>query len=149
MKPQGFAVSLLRHERHETGHVHPCRTCVRARRLHQGRAHTGGTFLVPDVRNVFIAEMPDGGQHRVRRRLPQAAQRGILDLVAEIDQPLDVTFFAFAFADAVEDLQHALGAHAARHALAARLVLDKVQEVARHVDHAGVLVHDDQTRPIP
>ena len=77
-------------------------------------------------------------------RLAQAAQRRVLDHFAQLDQPLDVGLFAAAFADAVEDFQHPLGAHAAGNALAARFLLDEFEEEAGHVDHAAILVHDDQ-----
>jgi hypothetical protein len=43
-----------------------------------------------------------------------------------------------------EDLEHALGADAAGHALAAGFLLHELQEEAGHVHHAGVLVHHDQ-----
>ena len=100
--------------------------------------------MVLDVRLELVAEVADHRQHRVGRRLAEAAQGGLLDLLAEVDEPLDVALFALAVADARDDLEHALGAHAARRALAAALILDEVEEVARHVDHAGVLVHDDE-----
>ena len=58
-------------------------------------------------------------------------------------EALDVALLALAAADALEDLEHPLGADAAGRALAAGLVLREVEEEAGHVDHAGVLVHDD------
>ncbi len=45
--------------------------------------------------------------------------------------------------DAVEDLEHALGAEPAGDALAAALLLGEVEEEARQVDHAGLVVDDD------
>ena len=45
--------------------------------------------------------------------------------------------------DALEDLEHALGAEAAGDALAAALVLGELQEVPGEVDHAGGVVGDD------
>ena len=42
------------------------------------------------------------------------------------------------------DLEHALGADAAGDALAARLLLGEVEEEAREVDHAGLVVDHDQ-----
>ncbi len=47
-------------------------------------------------------------------------------------------------ADAGDDLEHALGAYPAGRALAAALLLGELQEEAGHVDHAAVLVHDDE-----
>ena len=50
---------------------------------------------------------------------------------------------ARARGDALEDLEHALGAEAAGHALAAALVLGELQEVPGEVDHAGGVVGHD------
>ncbi len=88
--------------------------------------------------------MANGREHRVGRRLAQPAQRRVLDHFAQFDQPLDVGLFAAALADAIEDLQHPLRADPAGHALAARLLLDEFEEEAGDVDHAAILIHDDQ-----
>ena len=116
---------------------------LQARHEH-GRADAGLAVLVADVRLVLVAEVADVGQHRVGRRLAEAAERRLLDRLAEVDEALDVALLALAVADARDDLEHALGADAAGRALAAALLLDEVEEEARHVDHAGVLVHDDE-----
>ena len=53
--------------------------------------HTPGPALVvPDVLHELLAEVADGGEHRVGRGLAQAAERRVLDRVAQVDQPLDV-----------------------------------------------------------
>ena len=113
-------------------------------RVDQRRADARAAVLVADVLDVFLAEVADGGEHRVRGGLAQAAERRVLDHFAQVDQPLDVALFAPALADAVEDFQHPLGADAAGHALAARFLLDELEEEAGDVDHAAILVHDDQ-----
>ena len=112
--------------------------------MDQRRANAGPAVLVADVLDVLVAEVPDRGQHRVGGRLPQPAERRVLDHLAQLDEPLDVGLLALALADAVEDFEHPLGAHAAGDALAARLFLDEFEEEPGHVDHAAVLVHDDQ-----
>ena len=56
---------------------------------------------------------------------------------------VDVSVLPRAPDDAVEDLEHALGALAAGRALAARFVLREVEEEPGDVDHAVVLVEDD------
>ena len=48
----------------------------------QGNAALGGAALVVNVRVVFVPEVPQGGQNRVGRGLPQPAQRGGLDRLA-------------------------------------------------------------------
>ena len=57
-------------------------------------------------------------------------------------QDRDVFGPAAAEGDAVQDAQQVLGAHAAGHALTARLVAVEPPEVAAHVNYAGaVIVH--------
>jgi hypothetical protein len=70
-------------------------------------------------------------------------QSAVCVMLSPGDQALDVALLALALADAVDDLEHALGAHAARRALAAALFLGELEEEAGDVDHAGILVHDD------
>ena len=144
VQPQGLGIALLGHQRDVAGNIDVGRAGALAGRMDQRRADARAAVLVANVLDVFVAEMADGREHGVGGRLPQAAQRRVLDHFAQLDQPLDVGFFALAFADAVEDFQHPLGAHAAGDALAARFFLDELQEEAGHVDHAAVLVHDDQ-----
>ena len=144
MQPQGLGVAFLGHQRDVAGDIDVGRAGAGARGVDQRRADARAAVLVADVLDVLVAEVADRREHRVGCRLPQAAQRGVLDHFAQLDQPLDVGLFALALADAVEDLQHPLGAHAAGDALAARFLLDELQEEAGHVDHAAVLVHDDQ-----
>ena len=45
-----------------------------------------------DVVLELMAEMPHGGEHRIGRRLPQAAQRGIADHAAQLVQRVQVLF---------------------------------------------------------
>ena len=144
VQPQGLGVALLGDQRDVAGDIDVRRAGAGAGGVDQRRAHARAAVLVADVLDVFVAEVADGREHRVGRRLAQAAERGVLDHLAQVDQPLDVGLLAAAFADAVEDLQHPLRAHAAGHALAARLFLDEFEEEAGDVDHAAILVHDDQ-----
>ena len=111
----------------------------------QGAADLGRALLLVNVRFVFGAEMLQRAHHRVRRALSQTAQRRGVNLLAQQFQPFDVAVLAFAVADALQDFQHALGAHAAGRALAAGLVLGEFHEEAGDVHHAGLVVHDDQT----
>ncbi len=50
-----------------------------ARRSHQVLAHARGTAPVLDVFQVFIAKIAERGEHRVGRRLSEAAESGVLD----------------------------------------------------------------------
>lgn len=51
-------------------------TCLRVYVIgYQRLTYTGRALLVPDVGLVFLAEVIDGGEHRVGGRGPQAAER--------------------------------------------------------------------------
>ena len=103
-----------------------------------------GAALLDDVLFVLITEVLQSGQNGVGSGLAQAAHGGVLDDAAQVLQGLDVALLALACHDAVEDLQHALGAHTTCGTFAAGFLLDEVQVEAGGVHHAGVLVHDDQ-----
>src|SRR5512139_2281396 len=47
--------------------------------------------------------------------------------------------------DVIEDLIHSLSPFAADEALTTRLLLEESHKVLGHVDHAGVLIHDDHS----
>ena len=93
--------------------------------------------LVADVRLELVAEVADGGEHRVGRGLAEAAERAILDGVAELLELLDIALLAPAVNDSVEDLEQALVADTAGNALAAALLGREVEEEAGHTHHAA------------
>src|SRR5450830_856861 len=99
-----------------------------------------------DVRVQLIAEVAQGSEHRVGRRSAESAERAFDDVARELLQQLDVSLTSISRGDALQSLQHALGAQPTGHALAARLVLSELQEEARQVDHAvGVVDHHKAT----
>ena len=144
MQAQGLVEALLADQADEAGHVDVGGAGVGAARLEHGRADAGLAVLVADVGFPLVAEVADHRQHGVGGRLTEAAERGLLDHGAELLKALDVALFTLAGADALDDLEHALGADPAGRALAAALLLGELEEEARHVDHARVLVHDDE-----
>ena len=93
---------------------------------------------------VLIAEVFQSGEHWIGSGLSQAAHGGLLQRFRQLLQQVQIAGDAFALGDALQDLQHPLGAHPAGEAFAAALVPDEVHEVAGGVHHAGVLVHDDE-----
>jgi hypothetical protein len=113
VQAQRFRIAILRHQRDVAGDVHVGRASALARGMDQRRANAGAAPLVADVLHVFVAEVADRREHGVGGRLPQPAQRGLLDRFAQLHQPVHVGLGAPAFADAVDDLQHPLGADAA------------------------------------
>ena len=72
---------------------------------HQLLAVAGRAALLIDVRFVFVAEILEGGKHRVRRGLSQTAQRRRLDGLGQLFQLLNVAVLAAAINDAFEDFQ--------------------------------------------
>ena len=95
------------------------------------------------VRLELGAEVLHRRQRRRRRGVAERAQRLADDVVADADQQVDVAHLPFAALDPGEDLEQPVAALAARRALAARLVLVEMQQVARRPHHAGRLVHHD------
>src|SRR5450759_28713 len=91
---------------------------------------------VDDVRLLLLAADAAGG---ALLGAEHAAGAGLgVDVVRELLQQLDVSLTSISRGDALQSLQHALGAQPTGHALAARLVLSELQEEARQVDHAAV-----------
>ena len=97
--------------------------------------------------SIFVAEVFD-------RRLTtgngcgfsETAQCGLGDTVSASSskQVDDRLRRAVAVNDALEDLKHTLGAFTAGGAFAAGFVLGEVHEEPCNLDHAGLVVHDDQ-----
>ena len=125
-------------------HIHTDRADSLAGRRAQTLADHARTVLVLDVRVVFVAEVADRGKHGVGRRLAQSAEGRVFDDPPETFQFLDISFLSFALADARDDLEHPLGADAARRTLAAGFILHELEKEPRHVHHAGIFVHHDQ-----
>jgi hypothetical protein len=93
---------------------------------------------------ILFAEILYRAQYRIRRSLSKAAHCRILYGLAKLNEKLDVAFFALTARNALEYLEHALCAYAAGRALSARFVADKVHEISCGIDHARVLVHNDE-----
>src|SRR5207248_2339436 len=98
--------------------------------------------FLPDVRDVFVLEVAQSREHRVRRSLTQPAQGSVLYHPAAILEQLEIRLFAFALRDPVEDCLQLLGSFAARKALSAGLFFQELHEIAGEIDHAGVFIHD-------
>src|SRR5450830_1580179 len=110
----------------------------------QGLTLVGWALAVGDVRLVLPAEVLEGGEHRVRGGLAQAAQRVVPHQGGQVLQLLEIPLLALALGDADEDLQHPLGAHPAERAFPTGLALGEVQEEAGHIHHARGLVEHHQ-----
>ena len=67
----------------------------------QRRTMLRRTLLVIDMILVLVPEIFERCQNRVWRGLSQSAERTFLDLVAELFQQFDISFFALALGDAL------------------------------------------------
>ena len=81
--------------------------------MKQGFADAGRAFLVHDMRDVLVPEEFEGGEHRIRGGLAQAAKGIRLDIMAQLLQLVDILQRAVALGDFVELLEQTLGAHPA------------------------------------
>ncbi|OQC09320.1 MAG: hypothetical protein BWX75_01171 [Candidatus Cloacimonetes bacterium ADurb.Bin088] len=94
---------------------------------------------------IFVLEIAKSGEHRIGRCLPQSAEAAFDDIVGQFLQAGNVFQFSLSFRDAGENLQHPERADAAEGAFAAGFALGEIQEIARHIDHAGAFVHHNHS----
>jgi len=121
-----------------------------------GTVTQGGTYT--GLKNkTYVVKIESGGdlaaatyQHQLPL-ISSPGHRALLSSIRTVDAGhaawirlrAGVAPVTTALDEPVEDVQQLLEAFPARHALAARLLGEKLQEVARDVDHAGPVVHDD------
>src|SRR5687768_13695472 len=106
-----------------------------------------------DVEEVLVAEAVHRRDDRRDRRRAERADRRLLrrpcetgrDVVADVEQQLEVVLATGARLDAVHDLLEPRRALSARGALAAGLVGEEAHEVPRRADRAGRVVHDHES----
>jgi hypothetical protein len=99
---------------------------------------------VGEVRDVLVAEVLDGAHHRARRAVTEGAEAAAEDVVADVEQLVDVLLGALAVLEPSGDLLEPPGALAARGALAAGLVLVEVGPPVDRAHDAHGLVEDLQ-----
>ena len=118
---------------------------ILAGRLEQRRTDCGTAVFLMDVLLIFVAEIAEGAEHRIWRRLSETAERRILDDGGHLFEKFDIPLFAFALCDVGQDLQHSFGAFPARGTLPAGLILAEIHEETGHIHGAVVFIHHDQT----
>ena len=106
--------------------------------LGQRFALAGRTMLVEHVRVVFLTEIAQRGQHRVRRRLAQAAERAFLHGEASFCSSSRVSAVPRPSMMSSSRASICVVPFAAQHALAAALALGEVHEEPRDAHHAGL-----------
>src|ERR1017187_2052123 len=97
-----------------------------------------------EVGLILLAEVTQRGQHRVGRRLPEAAKAAPADVIGQGRERLQVVPPPLARAEAFQNFQHSLGADAAEGAFAAGFRLGEFEEKARDIHHAIALVQHHQ-----
>src|SRR3954451_3942215 len=113
---------------------------------------SGSAKLAPavlDVDQELVAEHFDAGHDRGRDRRAEHADGGLLrrpaqpwgDVVAHVEQQVQVRLATLAQLDAAQDLVEPTAALAAGRALPARLPVKEAGDAPRGADHAGGLVH--------
>ena len=95
--------------------------------------------------NVLVAEEAECREDRVRCSLTEAAEGVCLDVLAELLEAVEVFQFAVAAGDLVKDLIETLGTDPARCALTAGFVHGELQEELCDIDHAVILIENDET----
>ena len=96
------------------------------------------------MREILVAEVFQGARHRGGGGFPETAERGVGNHPGQVLQHIEVLKGALSRDDPFENFKHPAGSLAAGHALAAGFVLCEVHKEPRHLDHAGVLVHNDE-----
>src|SRR3954447_11837004 len=96
------------------------------------------------VVDELVPEELDARDDRAGRAVAQGAERTTEDVVAGVEQRLDVLLGADAGLQPLQDLDHPVGPLAARGALAAGLVRVELREPQARLDHADGVVHDHQ-----
>src|SRR5205807_2059836 len=99
----------------------------------------------------FVTEATDGRRDRRHRGRAERADRGLsrrpvdarADVVAHVEQQVDVLGPALTIDDATQDLLEPAGAFATGRALPARFLGEEAHDAMTRADDVRVLVHDD------
>ena len=138
---EGVVEPPLLVELEEARDVHVQRAAVLARRQDEVLADAGAAALGPDVVLELVVEMAQRGEERVRRGLPERAERRVADHPPELVEVGEILLAPLALGDAGEDAQRLVQPDPAGRALAAGFGAGELDEVAGDVDHAIVFVH--------
>ncbi len=94
---------------------------------------------------IFISKIADRGKHGIRGCFSQTTVRSIFDVLAQSFQKFDVLHRPLPHRDAIQDVEHHFHPHPAGNTLATGFIDGKVSEESSGIDHAGRIVHGDQT----
>ena len=94
---------------------------------------------------IFLAEVFQRGEDRVRCGLTQATECHLLDADRQLLQFVNVFHRTFTGTKPIEDVQHAANTDPAEGTLATRLLASEREEVAGDIHHTTALAQDDHT----
>ena len=90
--------------------------------LEQCLTYAGCTFAVINMVDIFILEELKGRKNRVRCCLTERTERGLLHMLCQFLDLLDIAVFALALSDLFQILQQSSGTDTARCTLTAALI---------------------------
>src|SRR5215471_15175315 len=105
--------------------------------------HSHRAFLFLDVPFEFVPIFVDKRRRGHGCGVPEWANRIAHDVAADIENEIEIALLAFALLDAAKNFFHPVTAFAARSALPAGLVGEKMCQVPCGANHTGAIVHDD------
>ena len=95
-----------------------------------------------DMVLVFVAEVPEGCQDRIRGRLPETAYREHARIMRASSSSVSRCLFRpTPIGDRIENPQCLIEPDSAGHALSARFRVSEFNEVSRYIHHAIVFIH--------
>ena len=107
--------------------------------------YASGANLINNVSDVFLAEELKGCKNRVGSSLTKSAKGVSLNVVAKLLKSVDILKSSVTVGYLVKKLKKTLCTYAAGCALTAGLVNGELKEELSHINHTGVLVHNDKT----
>jgi hypothetical protein len=113
--------------------------------LNQIHTDQSRASLVLNMSFIFISEISNCGEDRVWSSFSQTAVGGLFNMMPQEFQPFDILHFPFTLDDSIQDIEHHLHPHPAGNAFATGFIDRKVREEPGCIDHAGGVVHHDQT----
>ena len=108
-------------------------------------AVSGGAAFLPDMRLIFIAEIFNVERTGLGAVFPRPQRAPSLIASPSSSSFIDIAFFALAGNDSLLESPACAWFPRGRSALSAGFVYPEVQEEPGHVNHAVVLVHNDET----
>ena len=94
---------------------------------------------------IFLPEVADRRDNRVCSRAAESTERGFSQKLREFLEFLQISHLPLTVGDTVENVEHLRDSLSAGGTFTAGFVPQKGEKILCHVDHAGVLVHDNHT----